>query len=91
MNLPLGCFLNAKTDELVQFPDFKQRGKPYEIKIEQPPPREEKPKGILQKIKDAFNPKLSEIEPYDYNTEYAEEEEEWNEFLTTEEEWEEDW
>lgn len=34
LNLPLGCFLNPKTNEFIQFPDFQQKGKPYEIKIE---------------------------------------------------------
>jgi len=36
LSLPLGCFLNARTDELIQFSDFKQVGKPYEIEIKQP-------------------------------------------------------
>jgi len=38
LTLPLGCFLNARTDKLIQFKDFKQVGKPYEIEIKQPKP-----------------------------------------------------
>lgn len=124
LNLPLGCFLNPKTNELIQFPDFGQKGKPYQIRIEQPAPKPQpQKKGIVQRILCVFisEPK-TEATPQktpqrtEQTTEESEkhkcrncgepiteteyivndglcdnchEEQEWDEWLTTEEEWEE--
>jgi len=56
LSFPLGTFLNAKTDELIQFPEFKQNGKPYQV-FTMIKPKSEKPKkkpSIAQRIKSVF-------------------------------------
>lgn len=53
--LPIGTFLDTKTDTLVSFPDFKPKGTPYEIKREtliDKPKTEPQPKGFLTRLFD---------------------------------------
>jgi hypothetical protein len=91
-----GEWLYVSTDTKLKMPQLpEQNSKPYEInkpQKKQPKPQREgflmqiyRKLGIQQKSKE-------DSEVYDYEKEFEEESEEWNEFLTTEEEWEnEDW
>lgn len=97
-----GTFLYTATDSIVKFPKFTISEKPYEIrpKIEKPQtPTPQKKKGLFSRL---FGKNLIEkvrehnesveskgyTEELDETEEWEEEnEEEWDEFLTTEEEW----
>lgn len=100
LNLPLGTFLNAKTDTLIKFPLFKQHGKPYQVfTVTKPKPKPKKKLSIAQRIKHLFwifdtGPKMNlkiksgpKTEPEDQDKEFWEEEEEFDN--TYWEEWEE--
>jgi len=56
LNLPLGTFLNAKTDQLISFPEFKQNGKPYQVftMIKRKSEKPKKKPSIAQRIKSFF-------------------------------------
>jgi|GEM_PF-4214414 len=102
LNLPLGCFLNAKTDELVQFEDFKQHGKPYQISKPRTKPESKRlaRKPLFFRILNRIQRKPREEDYFIYNyhettqteedREFNEEEKAWSEFLIDEEEWSDD-
>jgi len=51
LTLPLGSFVYVPNDSIVNFPKFQQKGKPYEITLEQEP-KPEMPRSIriMQRI-----------------------------------------